>query len=72
MDIRERIRAGAGETKADLVIFNANLVNVVSAEIYPADVAIKDDTIVAIGDVDGYAGAQLAPLMPAADTSHPA
>ncbi|MBT3791175.1 MAG: adenine deaminase [Alphaproteobacteria bacterium] len=56
MDIRERIRAGLGETKADLVITGGNLVNVASAEIYLADVAIKEDTIVATGDVSGYLG----------------
>jgi adenine deaminase len=56
MDIRERIRAGAGEIKADLRITNANLVNVASAEIYPADVAIKNDTIVAVGDITDYIG----------------
>ena len=56
MEIRERIRAGAGEIKADLVVTNGNLINVASAEIYPADVAIKGTHIVAIGDVEHCKG----------------
>ena len=51
MSIKQLIRAGAGSVKSDLVIANGNLINVASGEIYPADVAIKDGHIVAIGDV---------------------
>ena len=56
-DINELVRAGAGELKADLVITNGNLVNVATAEIYPADVAIFGATIVAVGDVSPHTGA---------------
>ncbi len=56
MEIRERIRAGAGEIKADLIVTNGNLINVASAEIYPADVAIKGTHIVSIGDVEHCKG----------------
>ncbi len=56
MELRELIRAGLGTSKADLVISNGQLVNVVSAEIYPADVAIKAERIVAIGDVSHCIG----------------
>ncbi|WP_200832644.1 adenine deaminase C-terminal domain-containing protein [Candidatus Halocynthiibacter alkanivorans] len=56
MNLRELIRAGHGDIKADLVITNGNLINVASAEIYPAEVAIKGGYIVAIGDVDHCKG----------------
>lgn len=50
------IKAGRGEIKADLVVKNGNLINVVSAEIYPADVAVHGDRIVAIGEVSRHRG----------------
>ena len=56
VDIKELVRAGAGELKADLVITNGRLVNVATAEIYPADVAIYDATIIAVGDVSPHTG----------------
>lgn len=56
MDLRQLIRAGRGDLKADLVVKGAELVNVVSEEIYAADVAIFGDRIVATGRVDGYVG----------------
>lgn len=56
MDLRQRIRAGRGELKAELVVKGGKLVNVVSEEIYPADVAIFGDRIVATGNVDAYVG----------------
>lgn len=55
-DIREFIRAGRAEFKATLIIRGGTLVNVASAEIYPADVAIYKDRIVAVGDVAEYNG----------------
>src|SRR6266545_492632 len=55
-DINQLVRAGAGELKADLVITNGSLVNVATAEIYPADVAIFGATIVAVGDVSPHTG----------------
>lgn len=55
-DLREMIDAGAAKRAADLVICNGQLVNVNSAEIYPADVAIYRSQIVATGDVSDYIG----------------
>src|SRR5215475_11963686 len=56
MGLRERVRAGRGEIKADLAIRGGRLVNVVSEEIYPADVAVFGDRIVATGAVEAYCG----------------
>jgi adenine deaminase len=55
-DIREFIRAGRAEYKATLIVSGGTLVNVASAEIYPADVAVYKDRIVAVGDVSEYRG----------------
>lgn len=55
-ELKERIRAGRAVVPADLVIEHGTLVNVMTAEMYPADVAIYKDTIVAVGDVSGYIG----------------
>ncbi|MEZ5936133.1 MAG: adenine deaminase C-terminal domain-containing protein [Alphaproteobacteria bacterium] len=55
-DIRSLIRAGRAEIKATTAIRGGQLINVASAEIYPADVVIYQDRIVAIGDIDGYVG----------------
>lgn len=54
--LKTRIRAGRGLIPAHKVIEGGQLVNVMSSEIYPADVAIYDDMIVAIGDVADYIG----------------
>ena len=56
INIRTYIDAGLAKIKADLVIKNAQLINVCSSEIYPADVAIYADRIVATGDVEAYIG----------------
>jgi adenine deaminase len=58
MDRIALIRAGRGEIKADLVVRGGTLVNVVSGEIYPADVAVLGERIVAIGDVAAQTGPQ--------------
>src|SRR5688572_2195327 len=58
MELRQRIRAGRGEIKAELVVKGGKLVNVVSEEIYPADVAISGGRIVATGKVDAYLGSE--------------
>ncbi|OQM73921.1 adenine deaminase [Manganibacter manganicus] len=55
-DIRDFIRAGRAELKATLIVSGGTLVNVTSEEIYPADVAIYQDRIVAVGDVSDYRG----------------
>lgn len=55
-NLKQLIRAGRGLIPAHTVILNGTLVNVMSSEIYKADVAIYEDTIVAIGDVRDYIG----------------
>ena len=52
MALENIIKAAKGEEKADLVIKNAQLVNVLSEEIYTTDIAIKDGIIAGIGS--GY------------------
>jgi len=54
--LKERIRAGRAILPADKAIQNGLLVNVMTSEIYPADVAIYQDTIVAVGDITDYLG----------------
>ena len=44
------IRIARGLEKADLVIKNANIVNVLSEEIHKADIAIADGIIAGIGE----------------------
>src|SRR5258708_4858835 len=46
------IRVARGEVPADLLLAGASIVNVLSGEIYKADVAIYDGLIVGVGD--GY------------------
>lgn len=60
MSIVERLAAARGDAKADLVLRNANLVNVISGEIYPTDIVIHDRHVVALGA--GYNGRQAVDL----------
>ena len=53
-NLKQLIRAGRGLIPAHKVILNGNLVNVMTSEVYQADVAIYEDTIVAIGNVADY------------------
>ncbi|QHI70988.1 adenine deaminase [Aminipila terrae] len=55
-NLKQLIRAGRGITSAHTVVLHGSLVNVMTSEIYKADVAIYEDTIVAIGDVSDYIG----------------
>ena len=55
-NLKQLIRAGRGLVPAHTVIVNGNLVNVMTSEVYKADVAIYEDTIVAVGDVKDYVG----------------
>ena len=48
---RELIDVAMGRVPADLLIEGGTLVNVSTAELYPADVAVKGDRIAAVGDV---------------------
>lgn len=54
--LKALIRAGRAIVPADKAIQNGLLVNVMTSEIYPADVAIYQDTIVAVGDITDYLG----------------
>ena len=49
MSIVDRLAAARGDAAAELVLRNANLVNVVSGEIYPTDIVIHDRHVVALG-----------------------
>lgn len=56
-DIREFIRAASGkEAKATLAVRGGRLVNVVSEEIYQADIAIYGERIIAVGDISDHIG----------------
>ena len=55
--LQRRIQIARGILPADLVLRNAQLVNVCSGECYAADVAIADGLIVGVSEPDGgYAG----------------
>jgi adenine deaminase len=49
LDVPELLRRARAEAPADLVLANARLVNVLSAEIHEADIAIAGDTVVGLG-----------------------
>lgn len=55
-DLRDYIRAGRAEIKAEAIITGGRLVNVASEEIYPADIAVWGGRIMATGDVAEYRG----------------
>ncbi len=52
--IRDDVQAGLGSIKSDKVIIGGELVNVLTREIYKADVAIRGPKITFVGDVSGY------------------
>lgn len=54
--LKDYISAGAAKIPADLVIENGKLVNVMTSEIYQANVAIYKEKIVAIGNIEAYIG----------------
>jgi adenine deaminase len=53
---KELALAAQGHVKADLAVRGGKLVNVHTAEVYPADVAVKYGRVVAVGDVDHVVG----------------
>jgi adenine deaminase len=57
MQRRELINVAMGNTPADVIVEGGRLVNVSTAEIYEADVAIKGNRIAAVGDVSYTKGA---------------
>jgi adenine deaminase len=50
------LEAAAGARPADLIVTGGRLVNVFTEEIYPADVAVAGERIVAVGDVGAHVG----------------
>ena len=54
MSLEEIIETARGKIEADLVIKNAQIINVLTEEIYQSDVAVKDNIIAGIGT--GYKG----------------
>jgi adenine deaminase len=56
-ELQRRIQIARGAIPADLVLLNAQLVNVCSGECYPADVAIADGLVVGVSTPgEGYRG----------------
>jgi adenine deaminase len=53
-DLKRRIDLALGHKKADLVLKNANIINVFSGEIHRSDVAIADGIFVGFGQTDKY------------------
>lgn len=49
-ELRRRITLAKGQEKVDLVVKNANLVNVLSGQIYQTDVAIAGDIFIGLGE----------------------
>ncbi|HEX59967.1 MAG TPA: adenine deaminase, partial [Methanomicrobia archaeon] len=47
------IDVALGKERADLVIKGVNVVNVVSGEVYEADIAICEDRIAGLGEYSG-------------------
>ena len=50
--LQEKLKMARGETPAELLFKNAKLVNVLSGEIHPANVAVTDGRIIGIGDYE--------------------
>ncbi|HZC21096.1 MAG TPA: amidohydrolase family protein, partial [Nitrososphaeraceae archaeon] len=53
-DLKRRIDLATGQKKAELVVKNANLVNVFSGEIHRSDIAIADGIFVGCGPTEEY------------------
>ena len=67
-DIQHKLSVARGETPADLLFKNAQLVNVISGEIHQANVAVDDGRVIGFGDYEAkeiidIAGAYLAPSL---------
>jgi adenine deaminase len=67
-EIQHKLRVARGETPAELLFKNAQLVNVLSGEIHDADVAVDDGRVIGFGDYDAkeiidLEGAYLAPSL---------
>jgi len=67
-NVRHKLSIARGERPAEVVFQNANLVNVLSGEIYRTHMAVDDGRVVGLGDYDGektidLKGAYLAPSL---------
>ncbi len=67
-DEQHKLQIARGEEPAEVVFQNANLVNVLSGEIYRTNVAVADGRVVGVGDYEGQKaidleGAFLAPSL---------
>src|SRR5436190_12552929 len=67
-NLQEKLRMARGERPAELLFKNAQLVNVLSGEIHPANVAVDDGRVIGLGDYEAQtvidlAGAFLAPSL---------
>src|ERR1700748_785167 len=67
-NVSQKLSIARGEQPAELLFKNAKLVNVLSGEIHPANVAVEDGRVVGIGDykarkVIDLRGAYLAPSL---------
>jgi adenine deaminase len=67
-NLQQKLSIARGERPAELLFKNAQLVNVLSGEIYPASVAVDDGRVVGIGDYEAkkvidLKGAYLAPSL---------
>ena len=63
MQRRELIDVAMGKAPADVVVEGGKLVNVATAEIYEADIAVRGDRIAAVGDVENTKGIKPEPRM---------
>ncbi len=50
-EIERQVAVSMGDSPPDLMINNGNIVNVMTGEIYEADIALKDNRIVRVGDI---------------------
>lgn len=67
-NLQHKLSIARGEQPAETLFKNARLVNVLSGEIYPANVAVDDGRVIGLGDYQGKAtidldGAYLAPSL---------
>lgn len=67
-DIQHKLSIARGEQPAELLFKNAKLVNVLSGEIHPANVAVEDGRVIGFGDYEAkkvidLKGAYLAPSL---------
>src|SRR5437016_8281031 len=67
-NIQEKLRMARGERPAELLFKNAQLVNVLSGEIHPANVAVDDGRVIGLGEYEAnkvidLGGAYLAPSL---------